>query len=341
MELHNARLAEALQSHFHVLPIVNPHGKRRLLPFAIKALFQLARRLRNGDSVLFGDAASAGIAPVLRSIHSGVRWYCAAHGTDVVWPPRWYQNWLTRHVLPGLTAVIAVSHATAKALESRGVSPDRIAIIGNGTDGIAIHDRTLAIDTVAGRFNLQLRQHNVLLSLGRLVPRKGLAWFVRDVMPNLPEDTVLLIGGEGPEQDSIAAEALRLHLRSRVHILGAISDEDRALLYNASDAFVLPNQPTHGDIEGFGITLLEAASTGMQVVATDTDGLRDASRNGELARLVPVGRADAFAATLRTLERTDEGHCARSTRIRDTVRTQCTWAMVAERYAAVLSRGDI
>lgn len=340
MELHNARIHEGLTRYFAMQAIVNRHGKRLLVPFLAVAWLRLLIQLRPGDRVLFGDLLTASLAVWLNPFRRNVVWVSVAHGTDVVWPPRLYQRWVTARILPALSRVIAVSRATARAVQERGANSERVSVIGNGTDGIDWRERRLSRTRLREAFDLELADRPVILTLGRLVPRKGIAWFVTRVVPLLPDDALVLIGGDGPDTERIQEATGRLGLANRVRVLGPVSDDQRATLYNAADIFVMPNQPIPGDMEGFGIALLEAVSVGLPVVGTDMEGIRDAARDGALARLIEPDDPPAFAdAVVEELQRVRDRDTRRSD-LRKVVLRDCSWQAVAHAYAAVLNDTD-
>src|SRR5262249_17611430 len=92
-----------------------------------------------------------------------------------------------------------------------------------------------------------------------------------------------------------------------VLLLGASSDDDLWKLYHASDVVVLPALATIDDVEGFGITLLEAAAAGKPSVATRVGGIPDAVENGKSGILVEpddyCGLARAIVSLLQNREK--------------------------------------
>ncbi|MEO1023105.1 MAG: glycosyltransferase family 4 protein, partial [Bacteroidota bacterium] len=65
--------------------------------------------------------------------------------------------------------------------------------------------------------------------------------------------------------------------------------------YTAADIFVMPNIPVEGDMEGFGIVLLEANIAGTPAVASDLEGIKDVIENGKNGFKNPVYDAEGFA----------------------------------------------
>jgi glycosyltransferase involved in cell wall biosynthesis len=136
---------------------------------------------------------------------------------------------------------------------------------------------------------------DIVLTVGRLVPRKGVKWFVEHVLNRLPDNVVYAIAGTGPDEDAIRDAALATGASgARVLLLGRVDDELRAALYTGADLFVMPNLPIGGDMEGFGLVAIEAATAGSLVLASDLEGIRDAVIDGETGLLCPPGDAERY-----------------------------------------------
>ena len=79
--------------------------------------------------------------------------------------------------------------------------------------------------------------------------------------------------------------------RSRVILLGQVSEEDKARVYHSVDVFCAPN--TGG--ESFGIVLAEAMAAGAPIVASDLDAFRQVLRGGKAGELFQTGDPAALA----------------------------------------------
>ena len=101
-------------------------------------------------------------------------------------------------------------------------------------------------------------------------------------------------------------------LDGRVHLLGRCSDEDLTKLYRDSDLLMMPNLPVEGDMEGFGVVMLEAGASGTPAIAADLEGIRDVITPGINGQLVPSGNATAFRNAIlnypATLEARNRAH---------------------------------
>lgn len=137
-----------------------------------------------------------------------------------------------------------------------------------------------------------------VLSLGRLIPLKGIAHAITAVA-DMP-DSELLVCGEGPEQAALARQAA--HTGARVRFMGSVFGAEKAALLRAADAFVLPSiKLPSGRTEGMPQVLLEAMEQGLPVVASDVGGVSDVVRNGDNGMLVSPADPPALARALSAL----------------------------------------
>ena len=257
----------------------------RWLPATLLKILRLAVRRRLGY-VLTGDAVLyTALAPILRLAR-------VPHATMVMGLDLTFDNSAYRAVVHPMLRraqrVIAISEATATAARGFGVPSDRIQVIRLGVPAPPVDrvDRRDARLTLGHRLGVG-DEAVLLLTLGRLVRRKGARWLIEEVLPELPERTHYILAGDGPEAEPLRSAVRRLGLESRVHLLGRVEDDDRELLMRGADLFVQPNIPVEGDMEGFGLVTVEAALRGTPVVAADLEGIKDAVVDGETGLLLP------------------------------------------------------
>lgn len=268
---------------------------------------------------------------------TGRRWGLTAHGLDVLYPNPLYQA----TVLPCVRradVVIAISKATRETCLSKGVAPAHCKIIPVGLSPARDEvEREDALARLHDALGFRLEGRPVLLTVGRLIRRKGVSWFVGEVLSRLAQahpNLVYLVVGEGPEREPIQQAARHAGVEERVCLLGVVSDALLDDLYAAATLFVMPNVPVPGDMEGFGIVAIEAASRGVPVVAADTDGIPDAITDGENGFLLPPLEAEAWASRLGGLLR-DDALCQRlGQRARTFTRDRYRWDCLAQEYVA-------
>lgn len=330
MENLSAGLARVLPRHFPTTVIAMGRSQRWLPLFLGYATLRSALLLatRRIDHVHLGDALLSPLGLLLRRLFP-VRVTVTACGLDVTWRFPGYQA-LAIGALRRLDRVAAISRATLHECIQRGVPPERCAIIPPGIDpepAPARADRG-GVGALAG---LDLESQPILVTVGRLVARKGVRWFVEEVMPDLPADTVYLVVGAGPEEAAIREAIASRGLGDRVRLLGRVPDDALALIYATADAFVMPNVVVPGDPEGFGIVATEAGRAGLPVVAADLQGIADAVVPGA-GRLVTPGSAAAFRAAI---EETLASPPDRD-RVRRLVNDTFGWLALGERWSAFI-----
>jgi phosphatidyl-myo-inositol dimannoside synthase len=264
------------------------------------------------------------------------------HGHDVIMDVAPYQL-LVRRMFATLDAVFPVSRATGARVLERGLPAERLHVINNGIDLSRYpepprRDERRAI--LARTFPAHAAQLPpdalVLCTTGRQIRRKGHAWFVDNVMPLLPPHVHFWLAGEGPEGPAIDAAAVRHRLGSRVRRLGLLTDAEVANLYRGGDLFVMPNVPVEGDIEGFGVVLLEAGLNGMASVAARLEGIEDAVTHGANGILVENRDAQGFAVEIMRLDRDRDRLFNLGQAASRFTRQHFSWDGIAARYVEVL-----
>ena len=144
----------------------------------------------------------------------------------------------------------------------------------------------------------------VLLAIARLTPQKGIDVAVR-ALPDLPDDTVLVVLGEGPERGRLEQLARTLGVDRRLFLQGRVPDV--AAWLERATALVHPAR-----WEGFGLGVLEAMLAGLPVVASNVSSLPELVVDAETGYLVPPDDPSALArALVGALERPSLGAAGR------------------------------
>jgi len=313
------------------------------VPFLIKTYFKLyfLIKRREIDVVLFSSMVTGSLAFLLKRHLRANRVRAAAivHGQDVTKPVRLYQL-LVPKVFGALDLVLPVSAATGEACVARGLPESKLSVVHNGVK----IDRFSPYQWPAGArmnhpFRASLPQDAFLLvSVGRQVKRKGFAWFIEQVMPQLPENVYYWLGGDGPERASIL-EAIRSNqLEGRVKLLGRLGDSELTELYQSTDLFIMPNIPVPGDMEGFGVVMLEAACNGLPTVAARLEGIREVITEGKNGYFVTSGEVSQYVSRISSLEANRVELSSLSTSSAEHVSSTFGWASVARNYLSALSQ---
>jgi phosphatidyl-myo-inositol dimannoside synthase len=332
LEIYSYQLIRQFEKTCTVFKITLSRSRRHLLwflPFCLVKAVWLCRR-QPIRCIHLCDGLLAPIGFILKHV-TRTRVSVTVHGLDVTYGFPGYQR-LIPVCLRRLDCIICVSRSTLEACTRRRIPAGMCQVIPNGIDPEMLeppadHNRLLC--AAQERCGISLAGKKMLLTVGRLVPRKGIAWFVQYVMPEIPSNVVYLIAGNGPETSRIRRVIRDLGLEGRVSLLGRISNGQRNALLERADVFVMPNIPTPGDMEGFGISAIEAGAAGVPVVASDLEGIRDAVIDGVTGYRVAPKDSAAFADRI-------VGMNLNRRRIRDTVRSTFNWAAIAERYRELI-----
>ncbi len=155
-----------------------------------------------------------------------------------------------------------------------------------------------AADTTMIRSKYGIYDKKVILTIGRLDPRKGHK-LVFDALPkiiNRYPDILYLIGGTGQQSDYLKRIVADRQLQNHVIFCGFIPDEDIVAFHQLANIFVMPNRILEdGDTEGFGIVFLEANACGKPVIGGACGGALDAIEDARSGYLVDPSNAEELA----------------------------------------------
>lgn len=179
-------------------------------------------------------------------------------------------------------------------------APDRIQTVPLGADPDLFRP---GLDQSGVRARYGLNGRRWLLSVSRLTQHKGIDTGLR-VLAQLCQtypDLVYVVVGSGDELPNLENLARSLGLADRVRFLTGVPDCDLPALYNCAEVYLGLSRLLEQRVEGFGISLAEAAACGIPVIAGRTGGIPEAVREGETGFLVDPERPEDVCRALRTL----------------------------------------
>ena len=187
----------------------------------------------------------------------------------------------------------------------------------------------------------------IVLTVARLVPHKGQDSGIRALAALATEFPSLryVLVGEGHDESRLRALASDVGVADRVVFAGAISDSDLPEAYAASTVYLGASRVDNTiNVEGFGISFLEASASGLPVVAGDSGGVRSAVRDGVTGVVVPPEDIDAIASAVGKFLRDANLREAFGLAGRRAVEEHYNWARVARdtrdfTLAVITSRG--
>lgn len=307
---------ETLASNFNVM-LIGPSGCGEFVPnnvaviecppspfrFLTAALIKGLRPVgkTSFDFVLGGSGLVAPVTWVFSKL-AKARSFIFVHGLDLVVDNFMFQRlfvpFIRRH-----DRIIANSRNTRELAVGKDCSPDKVTIVN---PGCAIPAESSLLDAAESRARLGFEGNKVILFVGRMVKRKGLAEFLENAWPLIvaaEPEALLLVAGDSPDnalsQDPDGARRLVLAIKKfgveAVHFLGTVDDDTLWNCYAAADSLVFPLIRVKGDVEGFGMVAIEAAASGTPTVAFPVGGVVDAVADGVNGILVPERDYEAFA----------------------------------------------
>jgi glycosyltransferase involved in cell wall biosynthesis len=256
---------------------------------------------------------------------------------DLTYKNFFYQKLWVGWFLKKMDKLIAVGNETVKVAKEKGIPENKIVFIPNGVDT----EKHLVSASKADLEKIiahSVENKKVLLTSGRLAKRKGVAWFVANVMPKLSEEFIYVIAGEGPDKQNILSAIKNNKLENRVITLGYVADSARNILLNTADLFMQPNIKILGDMEGFGISVIEAGSCRLPVLASDIEGLKDAIKDGQNGFLVESGNADAFTGKINELFAQGNPREIFGEKVREYVVQNYSWPHIAQKYLVEIEK---
>lgn len=294
------------------------------------------------SAIIVGDGLLAPWGLVLRFLF-GRPVVVILHGLDLVYPNSAYQAIVIRCLRP-LDAFFCNSRSTRSEALARGLSEKRCYVLPVGIDPGRFSPE--AVPNPANRFSHRLQalktgKQTLLITVSRLVERKGVAWFIENVLPGLMReypDLRYWVVGDGPQRPAIRAAIQRCGLQDKIEILGEVSDEELRAVYRAASIFVMPNIPIDSDREGFGIVALEAAVNDLCVVASKLEGIQDAVTDGQNGLLVPPADAPAYLQVLRELLNDTDRRRKLAEQARNFTLRHCNWNAIAPSYLQIIKR---
>ena len=262
---------------------------------------RVLRRMRPDAVVVSGWSTFAAQVAIAWCRLKGVPYALVVESHDEDPRPGWrraVKGSVVPRVVREASTVLVTGSLARDSMVARGAEPDRIGIFANTIDVEAFGDRAdgLASSRPGLRKALGAEPDDVVvLSVARLVPDKAHDVLVRAVAEAEEPRLLLVLAGEGPERDRLAALAEELGVR--LLLPGSLPWERIVEAYVAADVFALLSER-----EPWGVVVNEAAACGLPLVLSDRVGAAaDLLGDGENGFLVPAGDPGAAAQALRRL----------------------------------------
>ena len=336
IENQNYELSQWLPQITPTDTIANTRGKKFLPFFLLRLFVTLPFKAQKYDIVLLGDGVLGIVSWWIKLFHKNTKIACVVHGLDLTYKNNFYQKWWIKKFIPTCDKLIAVGNQTIKEGIKRGISKDLFTFIPNG-----VHPEKFIYDEVSKEaiFDvIDTRYHDkkILLTFGRLARRKGVAWFIRNVLPQLNDNIIYIVAGDGADKENVLAAIAEKDLADRIVFLGYINDNIRKKIFAGADVFIQPNIKVAGDMEGFGISVIEAGVTGLPVLAARLEGLKDAISHNKNGIFVESGNASAWKKEVERVLSDEFDRKKFGLNARAYITKNLSWKKVSQMYIDIL-----
>ena len=233
-------------------------------------------------TVAFGAAAPLGwMSSTLRKA-GAQRIVALTHGHEVWWAKVFPFSLILRRIGITTDSLTYLGDFTRSAI-SKALTAKSAAAMQKIAPGIDV-DHFTSVDATALRQSLGLSEKKVIVSVGRLVHRKGQDFLIESmpqILKQVPNAHLLLVG-QGPYRDHLEKLVTQHCLQENVSFIGRIQYKDLPGYICVGDIFAMPSRSRFGglEVEGLGIVYLEASSCGLPVIAGESGGAPDAVLEG-------------------------------------------------------------
>lgn len=295
-------------------------------------------RDRSIETVFFGAAAPLGLlSHGLR--RAGVKKIVAlTHGHEVWWSKVWPFKWAIKRMSRSIDHLTYLGEYTHQVI-SRAVTKKAASSMVKIAPGIDT-DHFAPVDASALRAKLGLTEKKTIVSVGRLVHRKGqdiLIEAMPEICRQIPDAHLVMIG-EGPYLSYLENRRKLLGLEEKVTFIGRIQYADLPTYICVGDLFVMPSRSRLAglEVEGLGIVYLEASACGLPVIAGNSGGAPDAVLAGETGLVVDGTKVNDVASAVVELLSDPMRSQRMGKRGREWIVQEWRWEIWASRFAQLL-----
>ena len=294
---------------------------------------------KNIDVVVFGAAAPLALmSPSLRK--SGVKKIIAlTHGHEVWWAKIFPFNFAIKRIGKNVDHLTYLGEFTRQAI-SKALSRKSATEMVKIAPGIDTAHFIPQPDAMQKRKELGLQDKKIIISVGRLVHRKGqdnLIQAMPAVLKKIPSAHLLLVG-EGPYRKHLEKLVMKSSLEQNVTFAGRIMYDRLPSYLSAADLFAMPSRSRFFglEVEGLGIVYLEASACGIPVVAGNSGGAPDAVLEGVTGLCVDGTNIEQITAALVEICSDAERASHMGAAGRNWIVDQWRWDIWSEEFNALL-----
>ncbi|MCX6800171.1 MAG: glycosyltransferase family 4 protein, partial [Candidatus Falkowbacteria bacterium] len=204
------------------------------------------------EHIIVGHILPLRIVAYLFNLFFNIGYSIVLHGMDFPFALKVKRKkFLTRLILSRADNIICVNSYVSKIAKEFLGSDQKIRIINPGInvkENYALKDKEKKV--LVDQYNL--KDKYILLSVGRLVKRKGFDYVIKtlkEVIKEIP-NLIYVIIGKGEDENNLK-QLITSDLENKVILLNNVNDNEKRIWYNICNCFIMPARNIDGDFEGF------------------------------------------------------------------------------------------
>jgi phosphatidylinositol alpha-1,6-mannosyltransferase len=198
------------------------------------------------------------------------------------------------------------------------------------------------VDATALRQSLGLTEKKVIVSVGRLVHRKGQDFLIESMPQILKQvpDAHLLLVGQGPYREHLEKLVRKHSIEKNVSFIGRIQYKDLPGYICVGNIFAMPSRSRFAglEVEGLGIVYLEASACGLPVIAGESGGAPDAVIEGVTGFVVDGTDTEQIAKRAIQLLLDEKLRISMGSAGRAWIEKEWRWQIWAGKFSDLLAR---
>ena len=297
-------------------------------------------REREIKTMAFGAAAPlAWMSSALRNA-GAQRIVALTHGHEVWWAKVFPFNLIMRRIGSTTDSLTYLGEFTRSAI-SKALTPKSASTMQKIAPGIDI-EHFKAVDATVLRHSLGLTEKKVIVSVGRLVHRKGQDFLIESmpqILKQVPSAHLLLVG-QGPYRKRLEKLANKYSLQKNITFIGRIQYKDLPGYICVGDLFAMPSRSRFAglEVEGLGIVYLEASACGLPVIAGASGGAPDAVKEGVTGFVVDGTNTEEIANRAIQLLLDEKLRISMGSAGRAWIEKEWRWQIWAGKFSELLAR---
>jgi len=297
-------------------------------------------RTRGITTAAFGAAAPLGLLSASMKRAGVKRSVALTHGHEVWWAKVFPFNFLLRRIGSTVDVLTYLGEFTQSAISKALTNNAQGAMVkiapGIDTDHFAPTDASIL------RRSLGLEDKKVIVSVGRLVHRKGQDYLIQSmpsILHQVPNAHLLLVG-QGPYLDHLQKLVKEHGLENSVTFIGRVDYKELPQYLCVGDIFAMPSRSRLMglEVEGLGIVYLEASSCGLPVLAGNSGGAPDAVKQRETGLVVSGTDEKQIASVAIELLNNSDSSKKMGLAGRQWIVNDWRWEIWSKEYEALLNK---